>query len=87
MGQSMIKGQALQGPHGEIAEYQGPDSYFDAPGAKIRRMAGIVTVPASHIGIEWQPIPGRVVVMGRATGNLAEPLECWLGVLLTGDAP
>lgn len=76
----MREGQALRGPHGEIAEYLGDTDYFGRPGALIRCMSGAVAIPTSSIGTEWRPIPGRVVVVEHQTGRWTTPIERWLGV-------
>ena len=60
---------ALIGPHGEVAEYLGEAVYLHSPGARIRRMAGLVVVPQSHIGTEWNPVPGIVETVHHDTGN------------------
>ena len=77
----MESGQALRGRHGEIAEFVRRSPYFGTPGMIIRQMAGLHCVPASHIGVEWIPIPGRVVVVARGTGRWTSPVERWLGVV------
>lgn len=71
---------ALRGPHGEVAEYLGPATYLGAPGARIRRMAGVQVVPASHIDTEWLRVPGRVVVRARDTGRWVSPVERRLAI-------
>lgn len=73
-------GTALLGPHGEVAEYLGGADYLGSPGALIRRRAGRVVVPASHIGTEWLPVPGKVVTTGRTTGRWNSPVETWLAI-------
>ena len=74
--------QALQGPHGEIGEYQSDADYFGSPGVMIRRIAGDVTIPACHIGTEWCPILGRVVIIERETGRWSTPVERRFGVVV-----
>lgn len=76
----LARGTALRGPHGEIAEYLGPGSYLCTPGARIRRHSGPVIVPASHVGSEWIPVPGRVVTIEIATGRWTSPVETYLGL-------
>lgn len=66
-------GTALVGPHGEVAEYLGTADYCDSPGIVIRRMSGRRVVPASHLGTEWVPVPGRVRGHEHPTGGWNSP--------------